>query len=155
MEDNFNERILSPEAKDDEIKHDVLLRPGNFSEYVGQKKIVDNINVMVQSALMRKHAMDHVLLSGPPGLGKTSLAMLIAKELKSELHLISGPAVERLASAPIKECIVTNTIPLDMSKMPSNIKQISVAPLLAQAISRIHDDESISSLFGFEKEMQV
>ncbi|CDE97734.1 MAG TPA: ribose-phosphate pyrophosphokinase [Cyanobacteria bacterium UBA10660] len=69
--------------------------------------------------------------------------------------VFSGPAVERLASAPIKECIVTNTIPLDMSKMPSNIKQISVAPLLAQAISRIHDDESISSLFGFEKEMQV
>ena len=95
MEDNFNDRILAPEAKDDEIKHDVLLRPGNFSEYVGQKKIVDNINVMVQSALMRKHAMDHVLLSGPPGLGKTSLAMLIAKELKSELHLISGPAVEK------------------------------------------------------------
>ena len=69
--------------------------------------------------------------------------------------VFSGPALERLASAPIKECIVTNTIPLDMSKMPSNIKQISVAPLLAQAISRIHDDESISSLFGFEKEMQV
>ena len=73
----------------------------------------------------------------------------------SESPVFSGPAVERLASAPIKECIVTNTIPLDMSKMPSNIKQISVAPLLAQAISRIHDDESISSLFGFEKEMQV
>ena len=69
--------------------------------------------------------------------------------------VFSGPAVERLGAAPITECIVTNTIPLDMSKMPSNIKQISVAPLLAQAISRIHDDESISSLFGFEKEMQV
>ena len=69
--------------------------------------------------------------------------------------VFSGPAVERLGSAPITECIVTNTIPLDMSKMPSNIKQISVAPLLAQAISRIHDDESVSSLFGFEKEMQV
>lgn len=69
--------------------------------------------------------------------------------------VFSGPAVERLGAAPITECIVTNTIPLDMSKMPSNIKQISVAPLLAQAISRIHDDESVSSLFGFEKEMQV
>ena len=65
--------------------------------------------------------------------------------------VFSGPAVERLGAAPITECIVTNTIPLDMSKMPSNIKQISVAPLLAQAISRIHDDESISSLFGFKK----
>ena len=69
--------------------------------------------------------------------------------------VFSGPAIERLASAPITECIVTNTIPLDMEKMPSNIRQLSVAPLLAQAISRIHDDESVSSLFGFEKEMQV
>ena len=69
--------------------------------------------------------------------------------------VFSGPAIERLGSAPITECIVTNTIPLDMSKMPSNIKQISVAPLLAQAIARIHDDESVSSLFGFEKEMKV
>ena len=63
--------------------------------------------------------------------------------------------IERLANAPIKECIVTNTIPLDMSKMPPNIKQLSVAPLLGTAIARIHDDESVSSLFGFEKEMQV
>ena len=69
--------------------------------------------------------------------------------------VFSGPAIERLANAPIKECIVTNTIPLDMSKMPPNIKQLSVAPLLGQAISRIHDDESVSSLFGFEKDIQV
>ena len=69
--------------------------------------------------------------------------------------VFSGPAVERIGSSPIKECIVTNTIPLDMEKMPSNVKQLSVAPLLGQAISRIHDDESVSSLFGFEKEMQV
>ena len=51
--------------------------------------------------------------------------------------VFSGPAIERLASAPITECIVTNTIPLDMNIMPKNIKQLSVAPLLAQAISRI------------------
>ena len=69
--------------------------------------------------------------------------------------VFSGPALERLGSAPITQCIVTNTIPLDTEKLPANIKQISVAPLLAQAISRIHDDESVSSLFGFEKEMQV
>ena len=69
--------------------------------------------------------------------------------------VFSGSAVERLGSAPITQCIVTNTIPLDMDKMPPNIKQVSVAPLLAQAISRIHDDESVSSLFGFEKEMNV
>src|SRR5699024_9643753 len=57
--------------------------------------------------------------------------------------VFSGPAIERLANAPIKECIVTNTIPLDMSKMPPNIRQLSVAPLLGTAIARIHDDESV------------
>ena len=58
----------------------------------------------------------------------------------------------RLENAPIKEIIVTNTIPLDIDNLPSKIKQLSVAPLLGEAISRIHDDESVSSLFGFEKE---
>ena len=69
--------------------------------------------------------------------------------------IFSGPAVERLTNSPIKEVIVTNTIPLDMSKMPEKIKQLSVAPLLGEAISRIHDDESVSSLFGFEKEIKM
>ena len=69
--------------------------------------------------------------------------------------VFSGPAIERLANAPIKQCVVTNTIPLDMENMPPNIVQLSIAPLLGQAISRIHDDESVSSLFGFEKEMDV
>ena len=69
--------------------------------------------------------------------------------------VFSGQASERLGSAPITECIVTNTIPWDKEKLPSNVVQLSVAPLLGQAISRIHDDESVSSLFGFEKEMKV
>ena len=69
--------------------------------------------------------------------------------------VFSGPARERLQNAPIEECIVTNTIPWEKEDLPSNVKQLSVAPLLGQAISRIHDDESVSSLFGFEKEMKV
>ena len=88
-------------------------------------------------------------------------AKLLKREGAKEVYVcavhpvFSGPALERLASSPIKQCIVTNTIPLDMDKMPPNVKQLSVAPLLGQAISRIHDDESVSSLFGFEKEMTV
>ena len=88
-------------------------------------------------------------------------AKLLKREGAREVYVcavhpvFSGPALERLASSPIKQCIVTNTIPLDMDKMPPNVKQLSVAPLLGQAISRIHDDESVSSLFGFEKEMSV
>ena len=69
--------------------------------------------------------------------------------------VFSGPAIERLKNAPIEECIVTNTIPWAPEDLPSNVKQLSVASLLGQAISRIHDDESVSSLFGFEKEMKV
>lgn len=69
--------------------------------------------------------------------------------------IFSGPAIQRLAEAPIEEVIVTNTIPHDPELLPEKIKQLSVAPLLGEAISRIHDDESVSSLFGFEKEMKV
>ena len=66
--------------------------------------------------------------------------------------VFSGPALERLEASPIKEVIVTNTIPLKDTVIPEKIKQVSVAPLLGEAISRIHDDKSVSSLFGFEIE---
>lgn len=66
--------------------------------------------------------------------------------------VFSGPALERLEKAPIKEVVVTNTIPLSKNFLPEKIKQLSVAPLLGEAISRIHDGESVSALFGFEKE---
>lgn len=66
--------------------------------------------------------------------------------------VFSGPALERLEKAPIKEVVVTNTIPLNKAFLPEKIRQLSVAPLLGEAISRIHDGESISALFGFEKE---
>lgn len=69
--------------------------------------------------------------------------------------ILSGPALQRLEDAPIKEVIVSNSIPLNSSNVPEKIKQLSIAPLLGEAISRIHDDESVSSLFGFEKEMSV
>ena len=69
--------------------------------------------------------------------------------------VLSGPARDRIKEAPIEQVFVTNTIPWKPEELPSNVKQLSIAPLLGQAISRIHDDESVSSLFGFEKEMKV
>jgi holliday junction DNA helicase RuvB len=91
----MTERLVTGELNSSEKDQEARLRPQDFSEYIGQTKVIENVDLMVKSALMRKSAMDHVLLSGPPGLGKTSLAMLISKALGSELHLVSGPAIEK------------------------------------------------------------
>ncbi|MBC7540621.1 MAG: Holliday junction branch migration DNA helicase RuvB [Bacteriovorax sp.] len=106
-----NERIVSTDVNTEEVKHEVLLRPTDFSEYVGQKKVVQNVEVMVESAKIRNSAMDHALLSGPPGLGKTSLAMIIAKSIGSDLHVISGPAIEKKGDLA---AILTNLGPRDV-----------------------------------------
>jgi Holliday junction DNA helicase RuvB len=110
LNDSFD-RIVDMDAAPEEFKHEVLLRPSDFSEYVGQKKVVQNIEVMIESAKIRTAAMDHALLSGPPGLGKTSLAMIIAKSIGSELHLISGPAIEKKGDLA---AILTNLGPRDV-----------------------------------------
>jgi Holliday junction DNA helicase RuvB len=77
----------------DEI--DLKIRPSSFDEFKGQKKVKENIEIFVQAANMREEALDHVLLVGPPGLGKTTLANIIAHELDTNLKITSGPALEK------------------------------------------------------------
>ena len=74
---------------------DPALRPRNLGEYVGQDQIVENLRVYIRAALQRGEALDHVLLSGPPGLGKTTLAHIIGSELEATVHATSGPAIAR------------------------------------------------------------
>lgn len=105
------ERIVSGDTSNRDVEHESRLRPKDFSEYVGQKRVVENIDLMVKSANKRNAAMDHVLLSGPPGLGKTSLAMIVAKSLGSELHVISGPAIEKKGDLA---AVLTNIQPKDV-----------------------------------------
>lgn len=105
------ESVVSPSVADREINEEVRLRPQNFSEFIGQKNVVDNISLMVASAKKRSMAMDHVLLSGPPGLGKTSLAMIIAGSLGSELHMVAGPAIEKKGDLA---AVLTNIAPRDV-----------------------------------------
>lgn len=88
-----NDSIEPEKIKSDDIE--TSLRPLDFDEFVGQKKIVDNLKVFIQAALKRKEPLDHVLLTGPPGLGKTTLSHIIAREMQANLKITSGPVLEK------------------------------------------------------------
>jgi len=92
----LNDRFLSPAVKSsDELEFERDLRPLTFNEYIGQRQVKENLQIFVKAALMRHEALDHVLLYGPPGLGKTTLAYIIARELGVNIKITSGPAIER------------------------------------------------------------
>src|SRR5262245_56839398 len=89
----LDDRLVSPSANDEDDL-DASLRPRTFDEYIGQTKVVDNLKVFVAAALKRREALDHVLFCGPPGLGKTTLAHVIANALGVKLHSVGAPAIE-------------------------------------------------------------
>lgn len=89
------ERVVSPRARADEGGLEPGLRPRTFHDYVGQGPVVERLKIFITAALERKEPLDHVLLYGPPGLGKTTLAYVIANEMKVGIRVTSGPAIER------------------------------------------------------------
>lgn len=94
-EEDKREKILGRQETEDDIVFNISLRPTKLSEFVGQKETVDNLLISIQAAKKRKEPLEHILLSGPPGLGKTTLAYIITHEMGGKIVATSGPAIER------------------------------------------------------------
>jgi Holliday junction DNA helicase RuvB len=91
----MTERLVSPEPREGEVALDRTLRPQRLADIIGQDRVRESLSILIEAALQRGEALDHVLLYGPPGLGKTTLSHVIGNEMGTHVHVTSGPAIER------------------------------------------------------------
>src|SRR3989344_1799616 len=100
--------LTAPSVQNEDTSLDLTLRPQTWNEYIGQEGIKKNLKILIQAAKERDEAVDHLLFYGPPGLGKTTLANLIAREMGAQIKITSGPAIERVGDLA---SILTNLSP--------------------------------------------
>ncbi len=107
----MGERAVTPIALPEDAGVELTLRPRHLSEYVGQTKVVEKLKIFIEAARKRREAMDHTLFCGPPGLGKTTLAHIIANELGVGIKATSGPVIEKTGDLA---AVLTNLEPRDV-----------------------------------------
>ena len=95
VEMNAAPRVVAPQAEPEDFDTEGSLRPKRLEEYIGQEKAKENLKIYLQAAQKRKEPLDHLLLYGPPGLGKTTMAGIVAAEMGVQLRVTSGPAIEK------------------------------------------------------------
>ena len=115
-QDRFNRGVLNPGegaggVDDDAIRVDVSLRPQDFNEYIGQTKVVSNLQMFIEAARRRGDALDHCLLAGPPGLGKTTLAHIISRKMGGQLHCVAAPVIDKKGDLA---ALLTGLQPMDV-----------------------------------------
>ena len=120
-EQSSHDTLLSPVARTEEQSFELSLRPQYLPQYIGQDKVKENIEISIRAATKRKEALDHVLLYGPPGLGKTTLATVIANEMKVNIRTTSGPIIEKRG---------------DLAALLTNLKKNDI--LFIDEIHRLH-----------------
>ena len=136
------ERLLGPEALDDDLRFEATLRPRRMQDYLGQEKVKRNLAVFVQAAKQRHEPLDHVLLFGPSGLGKTTLAHVIAQEMASNLKVTSGPAIEKAGDLA---AILTNLEAEDVLFI-DEIHRLS--PAVEEILYPAMEDRSLDLIIG-------